>query len=79
MLKTVNIKATYSDMKKTVSEDRRKQLELLQAVSTDENAYWLIDYWCGKNVKGLIQMPFSRYWIMRIEACLRIKDKLLSK
>jgi len=70
---------TYSDMKKTVSEDRRKQLEPLQVVSTDENAYWLIDYWCGKNVKGLIQMPFSRHWIMHIEACLRIRDKLLSK
>ena len=31
----------------------------------------------GKDVKGLIQMPFSRHWIMHIEACLRIKDKLL--
>ena len=56
----------------------RKQLEKLNVVSVDENAYWLIDYWCGKDVKGLIQMPFSRHWIMHIEACLKIRDKQLS-
>jgi len=37
---------------------------------------WLIDYWCGKDIRGLIQMPFSRHWIMHIEASLRIKNKI---
>lgn len=69
---------TYSDMKQRVSDDRRKQLEMLNVVSTDESAYWLIDYWCGKDFKGLIQMPLSRHWIMHIEACLRIRDKQIS-
>ena len=70
---------TYSDMKEKISEERKKQLENLHVVSNDENAYWLIDYWCGKDVKGLIQMPFSRHWIMHIEACIKIKDKQMSK
>lgn len=74
MLKTL----TYSDMKEKVTAEKRKHLETLNVVSEDENAFWLIDYWCGKDVKGLIQMPFSRHWIMHIEACLRIKDKQLS-
>lgn len=39
---------------------------------------WLIDYWCGKDIRGLIQMPFSRHWIMHIEASLRIKNKIHS-
>ncbi len=69
---------TYSDMKQKISDGRRKQLETLNVVSTDESAYWLIDYWCGKDVKGLIQMPFSRHWIMHIEACLKIRDKMIS-
>lgn len=47
-------------------------------MSEDENAYWLIDYWCGKNIKGLIQMPFSRHWIMHVEACIRIKDRIVT-
>lgn len=70
---------TYQDSKERISDEKRHKLEELNVVSKDENAYWLIDYWCGKDVKGLIQMPFSRHWIMHIEACLKIKDKQLSK
>lgn len=66
----------YSDLKKKVSAERRKELESLNVVSTDESAVWLIDYWCGKNFRGLVQMPFSRHWIMHIEAALRIAGKL---
>lgn len=66
----------YSDLKKKVSAERRKELESLNVVSTDENAAWLIDYWCGKDFRGLVQMPFSRHWIMHIEAALRIAGKL---
>ena len=69
---------TYSDLKAKISDDRRTQLAALNVVSMDENAHWLIDYWCEKDVKGLIQMPFSRHWIMHTEACLRIRDKQLA-
>lgn len=67
---------TFSNLKIKVTSERRKKLEALGVVSTDENAVWLIDYWCNKDLRGLIQMPFSRHWIMHIEACQRIKDKL---
>ena len=69
---------TYSDIKAKMSDEKRKQLEMLNVVSDDENANWLIDYWCKKDIKGLIQMPFSRHWIMHIEACIRIRDKQIS-
>ena len=67
---------SYSDLKKKVSAERRKELESLNVVSTDESAGWLIDYWCGKDFRGLVQMPFSRHWIMHIEAVLRIAGKM---
>ena len=67
---------SYDDLKQKVSDVRRKKLESLDVVSTDKEAYWLIDYWCKKDIRGLIKMPFSRHWIMHIEACLRIKEKL---
>lgn len=67
---------SYSDLKKKVSAERRKELESLNVVSPDESAAWLIDYWCGKDFRGLVQMPFSRHWIMHIEAALRIVGKL---
>lgn len=66
----------YSELKRKIPEERKEYLKSLNVVSTDENACWLIDYWCQKDVRGLIQMPFSRHWIMHIEASLRIKDKL---
>ena len=69
---------SYDQTKKKVSEERKEQLKSLNVVSIDENAIWLIDYWCGKDIRGLIQMPFSRHWIMHIEASLRIKNKIHS-
>ena len=66
----------FGDLKRRVSPDQREKLESLGVVSRDESAVWLIDYWCGKDVLGLIKMPFSRHWIMHTEACLRIQAGL---
>ncbi|SHH58632.1 hypothetical protein SAMN02745229_00736 [Butyrivibrio fibrisolvens DSM 3071] len=66
----------YKDLKKKFTDETKAKLIKSGCVSEDENAFWLIDYWCGKDIKGLIQMPFSRHWIMHIEAMRRIKDKL---
>lgn len=49
---------------------------VMKTVSEGENAVWLIDYWCGKDVGGLIKVPLSRHWIMHVEACLRIRNKV---
>lgn len=65
---------TYQDMKIKMTEQDKKTLHSLRIVH--ENASWLIDYWCGKDIQGLIKMPFSRHWIMHIEASLRIKNKI---
>ena len=66
----------YSDMKRKFGEEDKNRLYGLQVVSSDEKANWLIDYWCRKDIRGLIQMPFSRHWIMHVEASLRIESKL---
>lgn len=67
---------TFRDMKRKFGEEDKNKLYSLQVVSSDEQANWLIDYWCGKDIRGLIQMPFSRHWIMHVEASLRIEGKL---
>lgn len=72
MLKSLS----YDEMKKKVSKERKEYLKSLNVVSNHENAIWLIDYWCNKDIRGLIQMPFSRHWIMHIEASLRIRNKI---
>ena len=67
---------SYDDLRKKISVERKERLESLSVVSKEESAIWLIDYWCNKDIRGFIQMPFSRHWIMHIEACLRIKKKI---
>ena len=66
---------SYDELKCKIPDDRKERLKSLNVVSTSEEAFWLVDYWCGKDNRGLIQMPFSRHWIMHIEACIRIKKK----
>ena len=69
-------KLTFDDIKRKITDERKDILRSLNVVSSDENAVWLIDYWCGKDIRGLIQMPFSRHWIMHIEAAIRIRNKI---
>lgn len=66
----------FDKLKGKISATAKQNLIDSKCVSDDENAVWLIDYWCGKNIKGLIQMPFSRHLIMHTEAALRIAEKL---
>ena len=66
----------YRDLKSKFTDEDKKRVADSHSVSTDEDAVWLIDYWCNKDIAGLIKMPFSRHWIMHIEAMCRIKSKL---
>ncbi|MBR5349196.1 MAG: DUF3795 domain-containing protein [Lachnospiraceae bacterium] len=67
---------TYKDLKRKFSNEDKARVIDSRSVSTDEAAFWLVDYWCNKDVRGLLKMPFSRHWIMHIEAMCRITDKL---
>lgn len=67
---------SYIDLKTRFTEEDRARIIQLNVVSAEESAAWLIDYWCSKDIKGLIQMPLSRHWIMHIEAALRIIHKI---
>ena len=65
----------YDDLKVIYFELDKERIKNTNTVAKSEN--WLIEYWCGKNIKGLLGMPFSRHWIMHLEASLRIKNKLV--
>jgi len=69
------LQLNYKDTKKKFNEEHIKKLINTKCVGESES--WLITYWCSKDVMGLIKMPFSRHWIMHIEAMLRIENRLL--
>ena len=66
----------YDDLKRRFGDDDRERIRRLGVVSPDAQAAWLIDYWCGKDVAGLLKMPLSRHWIMHIEASGRIISRI---
>ena len=66
----------YEELKRCFTAEDQERLRRLRVVSPDESAAWLIDYWCHKDVFGLLKMPLSRHWIMHIEAAERIKAKI---
>ena len=68
-----------SDLKRKFGDAMAEKLQQTGCVSNAESSGWLIGYWCGKDVLGLIRMPFSRHWIMHIEAMRRIKNELCRK
>lgn len=65
---------TFNDLKTRFTVNDKNYLKSLNVV--DKSQEWLIDYWCGKDIKGLLLMPFSRHWIMHVEAIFRILDKI---
>lgn len=67
---------SFADCKRKFSDEDKNRLVNSKCVSSSENSVWLIEYWCGKNVAGLLKMPLSRHWIMHVEAMQRIKNKL---
>lgn len=67
---------SYEDSKRRFTSDDKERVIASKAVSKNENAVWLIDYWCGKDIAGIIKMPFTRHLIMHIEAMMRIAGKI---
>lgn len=58
----------FADLKRRFNDSDKNRIRKLHVVSMDGRASWLVDYWCDKDIKGLLLMPLSRHWIMHIEA-----------
>jgi len=63
----------FSMLKDKFGEETKTAIIKTKSVSDDPDSVWLLDYWCSKDIRGLIQMPFSRHWIMHAEACIKIR------
>ena len=45
----------YNDLKRKFTDDDRERIIETGSVSKDEDAFWLIDYWCGKDVSMIFR------------------------
>ena len=70
---------SFEDSKIKVSAEKKANLIASGAVSTDDYAFWLVDYWCRKTYAGLLAMPLSKHHMVHLgSGCLRIVDKIKS-
>lgn len=66
---------TYKDINSNIIYTGLDRAISLGAVSTDEEAIWLIDYWRKKNVLGILLMPATRHNLVHINESLDAKKR----
>lgn len=66
---------SFDDLGRKVNKVQLKQLLDDGSVSTHENASWLIDFWGGKTVAGLLMMPMCRHHVVHINESMEAKSK----
>ncbi|KUO71018.1 MAG: hypothetical protein APF77_15070 [Clostridia bacterium BRH_c25] len=64
-----------TDLKRKFDDITLKKIFDIGAVSKDEAASWLVDFWGRKNVAGILLMPVTRHHTVHINESLNAKSK----
>jgi hypothetical protein len=68
-----------TDLKRKFEDGQLRKIFDIGAVSNDEAASWLVDFWGRKNVIGILLMPVTRHHAVHINESLGAKSKGNSK
>ena len=68
-----------SDLKRRFDDIKLKKIFDIGAVSKDEAAGWLVDFWGRNNVAGILLMPVTRHHVVHINESLNTKSKASSR
>ncbi|SMF86026.1 DinB superfamily protein [Paenibacillus uliginis N3/975] len=50
--------------------------KLIEQGAVNEKSQWLVDYWGGKTIAGLVLMPATRHHFIHLNRSIRIKHKV---
>lgn len=67
------------DMRRRVSDSGLERIFKEGGVTAQENSAWLLDFWGGKDVAGLMLMPATRHQIVHLNACFKFKELIRTK
>jgi hypothetical protein len=59
--------------------DPARVQQITEQGAVDEQAQWLIDYWKGRTVAGLLTMPATRHNFVHLNEAIRLKQILSKK
>ena len=68
---------TPSDLKRKPNGESLARVLKEGGVAEHPDSVWLIDFWGGKNVAGLLLMPITRHQAGHLNDCMRLKQRLL--
>lgn len=61
------------DIKRKMRKDSLQRILDEEAVENVKEANWLIEYWCNKDVAGILLMPTTRHHVVHINESFRAK------
>ena len=64
---------SYEDMRRKVSQEDIRRIAECGGVTDKEQSLWLLDYWSGKDIAGLLLMPPTRHTMLHLNSCARVK------
>jgi len=67
------------DMKKRFRKGSLSRIFEEGGVLDHPDSIWLIDFWGKKDVAGIILMPITRYKLVHLNDCVKIKNKIKRK
>ena len=70
---------TASDMKRKVSAEDCRKIYDAGGVTDNPDSVWLLDFWGGKDVAGLLLMPATRHIILHLNNCCKVKENIRNK
>ena len=61
------------DMTRKISSESLEKIRSEGGVTDQEESVWLLDYWGGKDVAGILLMPPTRHLMMHLNDCCKWK------
>lgn len=67
-----------SDMKRKIAKEDIERVRACGGVTEQGESVWLLDYWGGKDVAGLLLMPPTRHTMGHLNCCFKWKERILA-
>jgi hypothetical protein len=67
------------DIKRKVDKSDLDRIYASGGVTDQKDSRWLLDYWGGKDVAGILLMPPTRHVILHLNSCCRWKSEIRAK
>ncbi|GHV41364.1 hypothetical protein FACS189490_08110 [Clostridia bacterium] len=64
------------DLKRKMKPESVKRILEEGGVTEHKDSIWLLDFWGGKTVAGILLMPITRHQIMHMNDCTKLKSRI---